>query len=305
MSEFFIPNGFDRDNTIVKNPDKFKEFKKKLKGINVDMNRSNRYNINEDIYEYIIKELKNLLIEFEIRLIETSLDRDYAKKVIEDRNYFLSIFRNSFKNNIDFIKYIDNESINYFFMQKISQLSHGYGLFHGEIAKSEEIPKDIKNYFYLFLFLDSYECFGKYLNPFFKKIWNDSGHITSKEYSSRDIYRNLGVLFENRTITLGIKNEELFRKYTFLRNDIAHSSIIVRNNKFISGYELNKKIEDYNIDEVINDIDIFLITMIIYATAFDIEMLELYFTKDSKIFNNWIKFFNKYWESWEFIGERV
>ena len=45
--------------------------------------------------------------------------------------------------------------------------------------------------------------------------------------------------------------------------------------------------------------------MIIYATAFDIEILKLYYDKDEKLFDLWLNFFNKYWESWESIGERV
>ena len=78
MSEILISKGFDRNNTIVQNPDKFKDFKMKLKGINIDINKSNRYTINEDIYDYIIKELNDLLIEFQMRLFETTSDEKYG-----------------------------------------------------------------------------------------------------------------------------------------------------------------------------------------------------------------------------------
>lgn len=305
---------FNPGNTIVDNTPKLIEFKKKLKTQYEVIENCTSYPEDLEDMKSIINEIELLKIYFEKKMNDKDSGR--YRKVISDLDYFYQKFRECFKDSNEIISYINEETEDFFFLRKTYQLSHCYGVFNDNINGNEDIPEDVINYYFLYLFLDSFESFAKFLQPIFKRIWNKSGHITSKYYDNKDIYDDLyNHLFEEREIYLGIDYYDIFNFYRHLRNEIAHSTILISGNKFEirkitnRGYQINlkrkKQYEECDTKSIFHDIEIFLMVMIIYATEFDIMMLRICLDRDNKSFSSWKKYLHVYWNSWKNIGEEV
>ncbi len=236
-----------------------------------------------------------------------------AKEFKEQTEIFYENFFSKFNNNVEdgFSYLFDDVQTPQVYRKKIYTLNLIWGSIESSWKYREEkdssylsIIPSLKIYFYLKLYLDYYESFALFLEPFILKIYRIKRRLNPRLTSNPT---NLYPLLFSRMKSgfhyiKETKPEE--RIYVFdysFRNLIAHSNYTIENNLLkLHTSNRNENRTDLNIDQI--KIRYFLLVnfIIIFATKFDLKINEKFIeTKELKINKYWSSYFEAYYKSWE------
>lgn len=311
-----------KENNIVKDKDRFKKFKSLLdeefKSLEKDRSFSNLSHMDK-----IIKELKCLKGFYLQWFTTTEMFRNDAKIIKGNVQSLYDLFFNSFqKNNHELLRFLNEKSMDYFFLRKISQLCHYHGVFTDELKPKSAIPPEFKTYFQLSLFLDFFETFPRFIQPILEPLWfSERGHFFDRDRNiTRDRYRIFEKIIKDSFLARlyltkssvsekeGEKKSKRLDCYFDLRNTLAHATVIFESDDlllFDPGKSLSdegQKTEKKSIGPILEKIEAFEKFVIVYATELDIRLLKLSLSKDDSIFPEWMEYFKIYNDAWQKIG---
>jgi len=296
----------NRDSIVI-NKDQLEVFKENLEKIYSSCKDKGTIEKPQEFNKKVIKKIEELKQYF-LDKLERKMDPASFLEFQKGMDELYSDFYHNFENKITLLEYFSKETDKYFFLRKMYQLCHCYGVFNDDIWGAKNIPENVKKYFYLYLFLDFFESFSKFIQPMIKTIWlAKTGHIWFGRYRLREIYR-IWLNDKHLKYSIGIKYKDLDDNYCELRNDIAHGTVLIYDDNLVlrTKYKEKKnrdKMRVKPINELIDEFETFFNIAIIYSTEFDLRMLELSQREDiNKFFGEWMKYFKVYNESWQKIG---
>ena len=291
----------DDKSNIVENKEKLYWFRSILNEEFTLLNKSKSFQ-QETNMEYIIREINLLKISFLNRF-----ESKYQEIIMRNLDKFYGPFFNYFNDYNQLFNYLYQNSDELFYLKKIYQLSHSFGILDddddGGIKKYMHI--EINNFLKMLLYLDSFETFPRFLEPVIKLFWHiESKHIWRGKYSTREYYNYINEIIPS----FSIDRNEMDKFFFTLRNEVAHSSILFfeKEINFIKHIDTEdtrkrKALVEIPLDEIFTKINFFLNLVIIYSTEFDLRLLKLY-SSQQNIYNSWMRYFKIYIEAWQKIG---
>lgn len=301
------------ESNIDSDDDRFYHFKEELAEVTNKLIQNRKFS-DMDKIKWIIGEIEKMHERFKNELIEKIHVVHKEKCDIRSVNQNLASFYDPFfekyqDDSIGMMKYLREKSLDYFLNKKIYQLSHFHGIYKDDIKGKDKFSLAFQTYFLLQLYVDYYEIFPKYLLPI---IIEEKEHLSDNvetDNISYYFYKRIKEVIK-KPILLDWKKMEI---QSSLRNSIAHASIIMENDNFIS-YNM-KKIEDWysvknesnkhSVEETLDYIYCFNRLLIVYSTELDLRLLNLApKNQTDDFFKVWVEYFKIYNNGWQKIGKR-
>lgn len=293
----------------------FAEFCTLLKEIE-DFNNQGNYIVVKERLEQFNKFVKSIINKSE--QILKNFNYNATEFTRQTETFYENFFLN-FENNIEEIFfYLFNESQTpQIYRKKIYTLNHLWGSIESSWKYQEEndpnflsIKPSLRIYFYLKLYLDYYESFALFLEPFILKIYQINRELNPRLTS--DPSNLYPLLFSRMESGLDHIEDKKTNKKTFvfdyaLRNIIAHSKYTIENNLLKMQISDRKdNIIDLNIDQIKMRYSLLANFIIIFTTKFDLEINEKFIeSKESRINKHWSSYFDSYYKSWEEFHKNI
>jgi len=288
-------------DNIVKDKKRFNRFKKMLEEECSRLEKTKSFSEQKHLSQ-IIDEIKCLKSYFQMRL-ERDLDVSKQENNTNLQSLYDKYF-DSYTSKKELLEDLKKESDNFFFNRKMSQLCHSYGVFQEHINENNKVSIECKNYFRFLLFQDYFETFPKLLRPVLKRVWTERNkHRWIEPFSTREFYNLFSWIVSDETIN----HENIKNMYSKLRNDIAHTTVLLGESdlQLHERGRFNKKREEIKgmgLEDIMKQIDVFEMVAIIYSTELDFRLLNLGLKKDDSYFKEWKEFFKNYRSEWQKIG---
>lgn len=297
MEKFNIQKNFKGFIEFIQEIEKFR------KENNYSEVRNRLQNLNKFI-ESIIEYSKSEFRKYEIKLEE-------IEKIESKIGEFYEKFFECFNNELKGFKYLFEENPQ-IYRERIYQLNHIFGYIMRKWTKNFKENMVLQLYVYSKLYLDYYESFALFLEPFLRKRFEKKrGKKVLYRVHSNSSYKFLFPIFFGN-ISLDSQESDNFKDLDWVidykfRNIVAHSDYIIDSRKKCirhlnySKNHKNKKINKIEYDEIIRikeKYELLRNFIVIFTTKFDLEINER-FSKNLEVKDYWSKYFEKYFKSWD------
>ena len=297
-SDFYEDTG---KSNIVIDDDRLNHFKDILNEEYSRLIRAKTFQSVENL-DKIIHEV-TLLKSHYVNVLPEDENENNEKSIENNLKTLYDGYFNGFPNDATLMDDLYSNSGKFFNLKKLFQLSRIFGIINEDDDFKKRVPIELQNYLHFIIFLDYFESFPRYLRPVLKHTWETvGGHVWFGRYQTRDYYN----ILYSRIPNFIIEYDKIKTTYRILRNDIAHSSVFFQEDIyeiFISPE--NNKIKSESIEETMDKIRDFETMAVIYATEFDLRVLQIGLNKNDIAYDRWINFFEIYNECWQKIGPPI
>ncbi|MHA1249357.1 MAG: hypothetical protein ACTSRP_05140 [Candidatus Helarchaeota archaeon] len=282
--------------SVSKNLKKFIEFMEEIEEFRKKDNYKEVIDRLEELNKYI-ESIKEESIEEIKKYLDNSKDIEKIENAIET---FFDEFFDCFNTETESFKYLFKECLQ-IYRERIYQLNHTFGYIMRKLKTDLKENKIFQLYIYSMLYLDYYESFAIFIEPFLKKRFekNRKKDVKFKIYSNNAYKFLFPIYFGNVLFNSGrfkdFKDIDWFFDYK-LRNAIAHSNYLIDpNNNCLKNF---KNINTENLMNIKEKYEVLRNFIIIFTTKFDLEINKR-FNNNKNVQEYWSVYFEKYFMSWK------